>query len=149
MPQKIYLGSDHAAFEAKQSLIEWLNTLDYEVIDLGTKTPERCNYPDYARLVSREIQNDSHAVGIILCGSGVGVSMVANRFQNVRAAVCHDAQQATLSRQHNNANVLCLGARVTDEDAHRTITQAWLEAQFEGGRHAERVALFDDLGVKA
>lgn len=149
MPQKIYLGSDHAAFEAKDSLIEWLNTLDYEVIDLGTKTPERCNYPDYARLVAREIQNDPHALGIILCGSGVGVSMVANRFQNVRAAVCHDDQQATLSREHNNANVLCLGARVTDKTAHRTITQAWLEAQFEGGRHAERVALFDDLGVKA
>ena len=149
MSQKIYVGSDHAAFESKQSLIEWLSKQGFNAIDLGTKTPDRCNYPNYARLVAREVQNDSSSLGILLCGSAIGVSMVANRFQKIRAAVCHDANQAALSRQHNNANVLCLGSRVTSEAEHQNITKTWLETSFEGGRHAERVALFDDLGEKA
>lgn len=149
MSQKIYLGSDHAAFEAKESLSKWLKDQDFDVVDLGTKTAERCNYPDYARLVAKEIQNDSDALGVLLCGSAIGVSMAANRFKNIRAAVCHAPDQAVLSRQHNNANILCLGSRVTSEAQHREIFQAWIEAKFEGGRHAERVALFDDLGEKA
>lgn len=149
MSQKVYLGSDHAAFEAKKSMIKWLKNQGLDVVDLGTKGPERCNYPDYARLVAREIQKDSNALGILLCGSGVGISMAANRFKNIRAAVCHEADQAQLSRQHNNANVLCLGARVSSESKHREIAKAWLQASFEGGRHAERVALFDELGEMA
>ena len=149
MSQKIFIGSDHAAFEEKQALAKWLEKQDCDVVDVGTKTPERCDYPDYAKLVATELQKDPQALGVLLCGSAIGVSMTANRFKKIRAAVCHDANQAILSRQHNNANVLCLGSRVTTKTDHQEIAKAWLDAEFEGGRHAQRVALFDDLGEKA
>lgn len=149
--QKIFIGSDHAAYDAKESLKEWFSSSDsqqFEIIDLGPDSAERCDYPDYASAVAREVQKDPKALGVLLCGSGIGVSMVANRYQKVRAAFCCTPEQAALTRQHNNANILCLGARVNSTQDHQKITRSWLDAEFEGGRHSKRVQLFNDLGEK-
>lgn len=144
----LFVGSDHAAFEEKQLLVTWLTELGYRVVDCGTKSAESVDYPTYAQAVAKEVAHE-RGEGILLCGSGIGVSMVANRFQNVRAALCRTPHDAVLSRQHNNSNILCLGARVHDFSELQEITRAWLEASFEGGRHERRVALFNSLGEKA
>jgi ribose 5-phosphate isomerase B len=144
---KIFIACDHAAFEAKEVLRQHLLKA-HEVIDLGTHSAERCDYPDYAVAVARKVQA-GEGIGILLCGSGIGVSLVANRFAGVRAALCRTPYEAELSRQHNNANILCLGARINNSDEIKAIAEAWLIASFEGGRHAERIAMFDSLGEKA
>lgn len=144
---KIFLGCDHAAFTEKEELKNFLESSEIAVEDCGTYSSERCNYPDFARAVSERVARDE-GLGILICGSGIGVSMVANRFQNVRAALCRTKQDAELSRQHNNANVICLGARVTSLDDIKDITMTWLNTDFEGGRHSERIELFNLLGEK-
>lgn len=142
---KIYLATDHAAFKEKELVKKFVIELGHEVHDLGTHTNERCDYPTYAISLAQAVVKDD-ALGILLCGSGIGVSIVANRFRGIRAALCHNMEEASLSRQHNDANVLCMGGRFLAEDEIRTIVKAWLEAEFEGGRHADRLALFESLG---
>ncbi len=144
---KLILGSDHAAFAEKQTLKAWLKD-QYEIVDVGCPTDERCDYPTYATAVVKEVLGQK-TLGILLCGSGIGVSMVANRYAGVRAALCRTPREAELSKQHNNANVLCLGARLHTIDELKAIITAWLESSFEGGRHLDRVNLFDGLGEKA
>lgn len=142
---KIALGSDHAAFEMKEMVKDLLHSKKIDVIDVGTHSPERADYPDYAKKVCHEViaQNIQ---GILLCGSGIGVSMVANRFKGVRAALCRTPEDAEMARRHNDANVLCLGARFNTEDEIKKIIEAWFENTFEGGRHADRLKKFSDLG---
>lgn len=148
---KIYIGCDHAAFDEKQAVISYLKELGHEVEDCGPYDNERVNYPDYASKVAKEVAyKDIDSIrGILLCGSGIGVSMVANRFAGVRAALCRNVEEATLSRGHNNANILCMGARLISIDTMKEMVKAWIEAPFEEGRHSERIALFTDLGEKA
>lgn len=142
---KLAIGCDHAAFEEKEILKEYLKG-KVEVEDKGPYSPDRCNYPDFAIAVAKEVQ--AGARGLLLCGSGIGVSMAANRFGGVRAALCRSVEEAKLSRQHNDANILCLGARISSLDDMKAMIDAWLEEGFEQGRHSERIAIFNELGEK-
>jgi ribose 5-phosphate isomerase B len=143
---KVVLGCDHAAFEAKEELKKYLEE-SHEVIDVGTHSLDRCNYPDFATKLVKEVLGEN-IKGILICGSGIGVSMVANRYGGIRAALVRSPKEAELSVQHNNANVLCLGARINTADQLKDIIACWFKAEFEGGRHTERLALFEDLGEK-
>ncbi|MBK24173.1 MAG: ribose 5-phosphate isomerase B [Halobacteriovorax sp.] len=145
--QKIYMACDHAAFEGKEVLKKYLSN-NFEVIDLGTDNPDRCDYPDYAAKLAEAVQAEPR-LGILLCGSGIGISMAANRYQGIRAALCRTPNEAELSRQHNDANVLCLGARINSDEELAAIADAWFKASFEEGRHTGRIAKFNELGEKA
>ncbi len=140
---KIYIASDHAAFNEKQKLIEHLKE-NHEIIDLGPDSDQRCNYPDYASAVAKKVQNEG--VGILLCGSGIGVSIVANRYKKIRAALCRTVEDAKLSREHNDSNIICFGARVSAIEDIKKMSDAWLVEEFAGGRHSGRIALFNELG---
>ncbi|MCB9061987.1 MAG: ribose 5-phosphate isomerase B [Halobacteriovoraceae bacterium] len=142
---KIYIGCDHAAFEAKEQLKIYLSE-NIQVVDLGTNSTKSCHYPEFAKKVATSVANSENDLGILLCGSGIGVSMVANRFKNVRAALCRTKEDAALSRQHNDANILCLGARTNTVDELIAITDSWLTSKFEGGRHQMRIEMFNGLG---
>lgn len=147
---KIYMGCDHAAFEEKEQLKKYITELGHEVEDMGPFNGDRVDYPDYAAKVSREVahKNIDEVRGVLLCGSGIGVSMVANRFAGVRAALCRTVEEARLSRGHNNANILCMGARLVDYSLIEEMTKAWLETPFDGGRHQERIEIFTEMGEK-
>ena len=140
----IYLASDHAGFNVKEQVKELLH--DHKVVDLGPEDESRVNYPDFATSVCRKLQAEQGSRGILICGSGIGMSMTANRFSSIRAALCRTLEEAQLSREHNDANVLCIGARTTDEALILKIVKKWLEVDFAGGRHSDRLALFDSLG---
>lgn len=142
---KMAIGSDHAAFEMKEKVMLLLQSKQIEVIDCGTYSSDRADYPDYAKKVSHEVISQN-IQGILLCGSGIGVSIVANRFRGVRAALCRSSLDAEMARKHNDANVLCLGARQSSEEEVKKIIEAWLSHSFEGGRHADRLKLFENLG---
>lgn len=139
MTTKIALGSDHAGYEAKETIKEYLSERGIEFEDFGTASTDSCDYPDYARAAAEAVSSGKCLRGIICCGSGIGVSIVANKVRGIRAALCHDSESATLSRQHNDANVLCLAARTTDKQKLVDILNAWLKTEFEGGRHQRRV----------
>jgi ribose 5-phosphate isomerase B len=144
---KISIGCDHAAFEEKELLISFLKEKGIEVLDCGPFKNERCNYPDFAAAVARDVQKGGR--GVLLCGSGIGVSIVANRFSGVRAALCRSVEEAELSRKHNDSNIICFGARVSSMNDIKAMVQAWLECSFEEGRHSERIAIFNDWGEKS
>jgi len=145
MTQKIFIGSDHAGFELKEHLVNYLDGLeDCNVEDLGTYSDERCDYPGYAKEVAKKVLDNKDSVGILVCGTGIGMSMTANKFAGIRAALCRDENDAKLSREHNNANVLCLGGRITKKEAAEKITKAWLTTDFsDEGRHKQRVEKID------
>lgn len=143
---KIVIGSDHAAFEMKEFVREFLLSKKIEVIDVGTHSADRCDYPDYATALVKEVLKNK-LTGILLCGSGIGVSIVANRYKGIRAALCRSPYDAEMARKHNDANVLCLGARTNTEEEIKAIIEAWMAAEFEGGRHLDRLNKFQDLGV--
>lgn len=142
---KLFLATDHAAFEQKEEVKEFLKELGHEVVDLGTNSSERSNYPEFAIKLAKSVVH-ANELGILLCGSGIGVSMTANRFKGIRAALCRSSEEAKLSRQHNDANVLCLGGRISSMDEIKEMITVWLKTDFEGGRHSERIALFNDIG---
>ena len=146
----LYLGADHSAFEAKEQLKAYLTESrpDLQIEDVGTHSAERTNYPTYAMAVAKKVTENEGSQAILICGSGIGVSMVANRYQYIRAALCRSPKEAELSRQHNDANVLCLGARINSFAEIQEIAEAWFKAEFEGGRHSERIAMFNELGEK-
>jgi len=133
------LGSDHAGFELKQAIKDLLTAQGLSVQDFGTFSLDSCDYPDYARKVAEAVSQGLCHRGILVCGSGVGVSIVANKVRKVRAALVSEVEAAVLSRQHNDANVLCLGARSTSEARAKEIITAWLTTEFEGGRHQRRI----------
>jgi ribose 5-phosphate isomerase B len=139
----IFIGADHAGFASKEKLKSWLLSFGYDVTDMGTNSEASCHYPDYAKAVAVRVLENKTSRGILICGSGFGVDMMANRFKGIRAARCLSAQDAWLSRSHNDANVLCLGSRITNDALMIEITKMWLESSFEGGRHQLRVDMMD------
>ena len=138
--KRIIIASDHAGYELKSKIIS--NLLDLKFYDLGTKNSDSVDYPDYAVKLVNALSKNKDSLGVLICGSGIGMSMVANRFRDIRAALCLNSEMAMLSRQHNDANVLCLGARVTDINSIESIVDAFLETEFEGGRHEKRIKKF-------
>ena len=142
MAEKIAIASDHAGYDLKVQSKPELEKLGFEVLDLGTDGPASVDYPDFALKMAEALKAGTVARGVLVCGSGIGISMAANRHKHVRAALCHDHLTAKLSRQHNNANVLCLGGRTTGPDVAKDCLRVFLETEFEGGRHQNRVAKF-------
>jgi ribose 5-phosphate isomerase B len=136
----IYIAGDHAGVEYKSKLVEFLKALKYTVTDLGTNSNASVDYPDYADKVAAKLKKEPEAFGILICGTGIGISIAANRHKHIRAALCHTIEEAKLSREHNNANVICLGARVTSITVAQGMVQKFLKTNFAGGRHANRVA---------
>ena len=136
----VALGADHAGFSLKQSLKQWLVAEGHTVLDAGTHSGDSVDYPDFAAAVSRAVVSGEAARGVLVCGTGIGMAIAANKVPGIRAAVCHDAETARLSRQHNDLNVLALAGRATSPDAAIGIVRVWLETAFEGGRHEKRLA---------
>ncbi len=136
---KIGIGNDHSAVEMKKEVTEYLEKKGIEVINYGTDKEESCNYPEYAEKVGRDVAAGKVDLGILICGTGVGMSLAANKVKGVRAVVCSEPYSARLSRQHNNANVLTFGARVIGTEMAKMIIDEWLGAEFMGGRHQTRV----------
>jgi ribose 5-phosphate isomerase B len=142
---KIAIGADHAGFPLKQAVKSWLEEHGYEVEDLGTYDTEPVDYPDYAAAVAHAVADGKADRGILICGTGIGMSMSANKVPGIRAALCTDAYTARMSRRHNDANVVCMGARVVGVGVAESIVEAWLAEEFEGGRHARRVSKINAL----
>ncbi len=138
MPKTLIVGSDHAGLELKRELSGVAAELDYEVVDIGTHTSDSTDYPDYAHQVASAVAR-GEGLGLLVCGTGLGMSMAANRHPGVRAAVCGDVFSASMTRQHNDANLLCIGSRVVGAGLAAEILKAFLNATFEGGRHERRV----------
>lgn len=136
----IAIASDHAGFEYKDLLKRQLIDWGYEVLDLGTDSTASVDYPDFGRRLAKAVAEGKVRRGVVICGTGIGISIAANREPKVRAALCHDVTTAKLARQHNDANVLAIGARTTGIEVARETVRAFLDTEFEGGRHAGRVA---------
>ena len=136
---KIVVGSDHAGFELKQIIIEHLSERNMNYVDFGTNCLDSVDYPDYAKKVAEEVNSKDLIMGILVCGSGQGMAMTANRFKNVRAAICHNSDVAKVTRQHNDANVLCLGSRFIDISEAIKCVDVFLSTDFEGERHLKRI----------
>ena len=141
----IAIGSDHAAYDFKIEIVNYLKEKGYECKDFGSEANVRADYPDYARLVAKSIQSGESDRGMLFCGTGIGMSIAANKVKGIRAAVCTEALSAELSRKHNNANILCLGARMTGIELAKRIVDVWLETEFEGGRHQTRVDIISSI----
>ena len=137
---KIAMAADHAGWKDKDRLADRLRDLGHEVEDFGTDSGESCDYPDFAAKAAGAVAAAACDVGILVCGTGIGMSMTANKVRGIRAAACQTTDAARLSREHNDANVLCVGSRVTDAGTMDAIVDAWLGAEFQGGRHARRVS---------
>ncbi len=143
----IIIGSDHAAFELKEKIRAWLQEKGFNVEDAGTYSQESANYVEYGKKVAGAVSRGEYPRGILLCGTGLGMSMVANRFAGVRAALCSDLFSARMSRVHNNSNILVLGGRVIGDALAIELVQTWLDTPFEGGRHLTRIQGFDRQGI--
>ena len=143
--ERIAVGNDHAGFILKTELVKVLNDLGYSVTDLGTYDTERVDYPDFGSAVGRAVANNDADVGLLVCGSGIGIGMAANKISGVRAATVHNVETATLARQHNDANIICFGERLIEVETARESLIAFLNAEFEGGRHAQRVQKLNSL----
>ena len=142
---KIYAGSDHGGFNLKGTLIRKLQQMGHEVEDLGTHSTDSCDYPDYAHAVATKVIENSGSFGLLICGSGIGISIAANRHAGIRAALCRSGLEAELARQHNDANVLVLGERITGEALAIDILEKFLAATFANGRHANRVRKIEEI----
>ena len=142
---KFYIATDHAGVDLKDYTVELLKEKGHEVVDLGPFNKDRVDYPDFAVKVCESVLSDSTSQGILICGSGIGMSMAANRHSGIRAALCHDAYTATVARGHNDANVLCFGERIIGQGVAESILDAWIAGSFDGGRHTNRVAKIEAL----
>jgi ribose 5-phosphate isomerase B len=141
---EIIIGSDHAGFAMKEYIKSELARMNYTSEDIGVFNEERSNYPLYSAKVARRVSSGEYDRGIIICGTGIGASITANRFRKVRAALCLTEEMGRLSRSHNDANILVLGGRITPFAVASKILTAWLSTPFEGGRHQERIEMIDD-----
>jgi ribose 5-phosphate isomerase B len=141
--KQIIIGSDHAAFELKEKIKDLLAGLGYEVEDAGTHSTASVNYADFGKKVAQAVSDGTFGRGILLCGTGLGMSMQANRFKGVRAALCSDIFSARMSRQHNDANILVMGGRVIGDMLAFELVREWLATPFEGGRHLDRIHSLD------
>lgn len=144
----IPIASDHAGFEAKEKVKKMLEDLGHMPVDFGTHSEESVDYPDYAVQVAEKVSDGEHELGILICGSGQGMCMTANKYENIRAALAYDESSARLTREHNNANILCLPGRQLDDEHLRNIVETWLGTQFDGGRHERRVNKIKSLTQK-
>lgn len=143
---KLFFAADHAGFSLKEALKSYANSLGHEIFDLGTDSSEPVDYPNYASKMVPEILKDPQALGVLICGTGIGMSIAANRFKGIRAAVCNDSTKAAyFARAHNHANILCLGGRLVQEDLAKDILKTFLETPEEQGRHNRRVKEIDLL----
>ena len=137
--KKVVLASDHAGFKLKDEIKKFLIKKKREVIDLGTENTRSVDYPDYAHLLSKKMEKNKNQFGILVCGSGTGMSMAANKHKNIRAALCYDIKSTKLSRLHNNANVMTIGAKLTKKNVALKCVSTFLKTDFDGGRHLRRV----------
>ena len=137
--KRVVLASDHAGFNLKEEIKKFLIKKRKEVLDLGTKNSQSVDYPDYAHLLSIKMRNDKNQFGILICGSGTGMSMAANKHKNIRAALCYDTKSTKLSRLHNNANVMTIGSRLIKKKVALRCVSTFLETNFDGGRHTRRI----------
>ena len=136
---KITVGSDHGGYDLKKIIISYLQNAGIEVIDAGCYSEDSVDYPDFADKVCRETRSGASDLGILICGTGIGMSIAANRYRDIRAALCHEGFTARMSREHNNANILCLGARVIGSEVALDIVRVWIKTEFAGGRHQLRL----------
>lgn len=142
----IAIGSDHAGYDLKNIVIDYLKELGYECNDFGTYSKDRTDYPIYAEKVAKAVSSGECQKGILICGTGVGISIAANKIEGIRAVVCSEPYSAKLSREHNNTNILAFGSRVIGDEVAKMIVKIWLETEYEGGRHQRRVEQIDLLG---
>ncbi len=142
---KIAIGCDHVGFILKQDIVTLLNNRGIEVIDKGTHSSERADYPVYGKAVAQAIVAGEADLGILICGTGVGISITANKIPGIRAVVCSEPYSARLSREHNNTNILAFGSRVIGSELAKMIVECWLDAEFEGGRHQTRVDIIAQI----
>lgn len=141
----IAIGSDHGGFELKNHIVKYLEEKGYDVKDYGVYNEDSVDYPDCAKPVCEAVMSGEAERGILLCGTGIGISIAANKHKGIRAALCSDVYSAVMSRQHNNANILCMGGRVLGRELAFMITDAWLETEFEGGRHIRRIEKIHEI----
>ena len=142
---KIAIANDHAALEMKNEIKAYLEEKGYEVLNFGTDTKESCNYPEYAEPAANAVASGECDLGIVICGTGMGISLCCNKVNGIRCCCCSEPYTAQMSRRHNNTNMLAFGARVIGIDMAKMIVDAWLAAEFEGGRHAKRVEMMMDI----
>ncbi len=142
---KIAIGSDHVGVELKPIIIDYLKELGHEVEDFGAYSSERTDYPIYGKKVAEEVASGNFDCGILICGTGVGISIAANKVKGIRAVVCSEPYSAKLSKEHNNTNILAFGSRVIGPELAKMIIKEWLEAKFEGGRHENRVNMISQI----
>ena len=144
-PQRIIIGCDHAAYRLKEALKSAMEDRGITVNDIGTHSEASKDYPDTGKIVAQKISSGEYERGILICGTGLGMSMVANKYAHVRAALCNDLFSAAMSRRHNDANILVLGGRVIGDILALEILKTWLDTPFEGGRHQRRLDMFDQI----
>lgn len=144
---KIAIGNDHVAVGMKKHITEYLTAKGYEIVNLGTDSSERCDYPIYGKKVADAVAGGECELGILICGTGIGISLAANKVKGIRAAVCSDPYSARLTRQHNNANIIAFGARVIGEATAEMIVDEFLNAEYEGGRHQTRIDMISAIEV--
>jgi len=142
---KIAIGNDHTAVAMKQHIQAYLEAKGYTLVNFGTDTEERVDYPVYGKAVAEAVASGACELGILICGTGIGISLAANKVKGIRAAVCSEPYSAEMTRRHNNANIIAFGARVVGTATAETIVDAFLEAEYEGGRHAARVDMISDI----
>lgn len=142
---KIAIGNDHAAGELKQEMKEYLESKGHQVVDLGVNSTESCNYPEYGEAVGRAVVAGDVDCGVLICGTGVGISIAANKVKGVRAAVCSEPVTARLVKEHNNANIIAFGARIVGSETAKAILDAYLGAEFLGGRHQTRIDMIHEI----
>jgi len=147
--KRVALSSDHGGYQLKTELAEYLRSKNYEIIDLGTNNGESVDYPEYAAKAAMSILNGESDCAIVLCGSGIGISITANKFKGIRAALCFDSYTAKMCRMHNDANMMALGGRITTIDRAKDMADLFLETDFEGGRHKRRVDKIDKLAAES
>jgi ribose 5-phosphate isomerase B len=145
--KKIFIGNDQAGKDLKDFLINFLkeNYQEIEVINLGTDSYESCDYPDYAKKVSLNVLKEEDSIGILICGTGIGMSITANKIKGIRAALCYNSTTAKLARQHNNANILCLGQRIIGFELAKDIVDTFIKTEFEGNRHLNRIIKINQI----
>ncbi len=145
---KIAIGNDHAAVEMKNEIMEFVKQMGHEVENFGTDTNESCNYPQFGETVGQAVVNQDFDCGILICGTGVGISIAANKVNGVRAAVCSDVTTARLVKEHNNANIIAFGARIVGIELAKDIVKAYLEAEFAGDRHQKRIDMIHEIETR-
>ena len=142
---KIAIGNDHAATELKFQIKEYLESKGHEVINFGTDTNDSCNYPEYGEAVGKAVASGEAEAGVLICGTGVGISIAANKVNGVRTVVCSEPVTAKLSKEHNNSNIVAFGARIVGLEMAKAIVDAWLGAEYQGGRHQTRVDMITEI----